>query len=412
MTKQNKTLHNFFIKRRRSFSILLVSFLIFSFVPPADIMADSDPVIWYDDIQYGDLLIDNLFITTENNNSTLHCYIENTGDTIFNGEKLDIHLYNESDSNYLTMIAYFGEKLEPNSKRWVTSCTDMDLINEHRPAKIGFSFSNDDASINPAVSMDSALQNIYNYKSSDLWLYRGFYAFHLILQNKNSYITIGKSFDIYYDYFDADGNKLFRYTHTIAEGEEIESFIDDFYTATDLSKTSQIHITSSLSNNESFEIVEPSPSPTPANTPTPAPTVSASPSPSTPAAEDVPNTTKPSAETTKPAPTTTPATASVKKNTKLPRPKIKVTLKKQSNSLSVITIKLKKYYGTHIEIYYKKNKKKFKKIKLKNARIKKNKGIFRIGYQNKKKKIYIRVRTYRKKGKKTQYSKYSKTFRI
>lgn len=72
-----------------------------------------------------------------------------------------------------------------------------------------------------------------------------------------------------------------------------------------------------------------------------------------------------------------------------------------------ITIRLKRYTGTHIQIYMKKKKGKYKKIKLKSDRIKKYGGKFKLRYKMKKKTLSFRIRTYRKKGKKKIISLYS-----
>lgn len=75
-------------------------------------------------------------------------------------------------------------------------------------------------------------------------------------------------------------------------------------------------------------------------------------------------------------------------------------------------IKLKKYQGTYIEIYYKRGKGKFKKIKLRQSNIKKNKKLFKVGYKKGKKIIYLRVRTWKRRGGKKIYSLYSKKWRV
>lgn len=80
--------------------------------------------------------------------------------------------------------------------------------------------------------------------------------------------------------------------------------------------------------------------------------------------------------------------------------------------MRIANIRLKKYQGTYIEIYYRRGKGKFKKIKLRQYNIKNNKKLFKIGYRKGRKNIYIRVRTYQKKGGKKVYSPYSKSWRV
>lgn len=96
----------------------------------------------------------------------------------------------------------------------------------------------------------------------------------------------------------------------------------------------------------------------------------------------------------------------------LKKPAVYLRFSKYGKNMWMAKIRLKKYQGTHIEIYYRRGKGKYRKIKLKQSNIKKNKNVFTVGYRNSKKPIYIRVRTYQKKGKTKRYSAYSNLYRL
>lgn len=98
--------------------------------------------------------------------------------------------------------------------------------------------------------------------------------------------------------------------------------------------------------------------------------------------------------------------------TKLVRPVIRIKIRKLYKNMWMAQIRIIKYQGTDIQIYYRRGKGKYKKIKLKRTNIKKNKKIFKVGYKKGKKNIYLRVRTYQKKGGKKWYSLYSKIRRL
>lgn len=108
-----------------------------------------------------------------------------------------------------------------------------------------------------------------------------------------------------------------------------------------------------------------------------------------------------------------PSGAKAKKSSrKLKAPVYRVVSKAYNKKMRMIQIRIKKYAGTDIEIYFRWGKGTFHKVKLKRTNIRKNKKIFRLGYKRKKKRLYIRIRTFRiKKGKK-QYSRYSKILRV
>lgn len=89
----------------------------------------------------------------------------------------------------------------------------------------------------------------------------------------------------------------------------------------------------------------------------------------------------------------------------LKAPKITIKKKKRKKQ-KILEIKLKSYEGTYAQIQGKVNDK-FVTIKIKKRTIRAYKGIYRLTYRQKKKKMYFRVRTWKKiKGKKC-YSDFS-----
>ncbi len=92
-------------------------------------------------------------------------------------------------------------------------------------------------------------------------------------------------------------------------------------------------------------------------------------------------------------------------------PKV-VVKKRKAGSNKYLDIRIKRYKGKFAQIQVRKGKGKFKTLKLRYKRIKKYKGRFKLLYLNKNKWLSIRVRTYKKKGKKKIYSKYSKVVKV
>ncbi len=82
-----------------------------------------------------------------------------------------------------------------------------------------------------------------------------------------------------------------------------------------------------------------------------------------------------------------------------------IRVKKVGGAQSEIVVKLKKKQGKYVQIYYQKAKEKKKMIKLRSAKLKK---LYRFQYRSSAKRLTIWVRTYVKKGKKIQYSRYAK----
>ena len=97
---------------------------------------------------------------------------------------------------------------------------------------------------------------------------------------------------------------------------------------------------------------------------------------------------------------------------KLPSPVITSKKGITANRIHYIQLQLKKYGGTNIVIYIKKKGEKERKLKLTSSSIKEQKGIFKLQYTPKNKIYYLRLKTYRKKGNKIYYSKYSNVIKI
>lgn len=101
-----------------------------------------------------------------------------------------------------------------------------------------------------------------------------------------------------------------------------------------------------------------------------------------------------------------------KKKATLKRPTIRVYKKRAGKNIRYLQIQLKQYQGDMVDIYLKKQKGSYQKLKLKNNSIKKLKKKVNLQYTLKKQTIWLKVRTYKKKGNQTIYSSYSKTVRI
>ncbi len=85
--------------------------------------------------------------------------------------------------------------------------------------------------------------------------------------------------------------------------------------------------------------------------------------------------------------------------------------KKTAQGISYINIRMKKWSDSYVEIWVKQRKKKYKKVPLSQANIRKNKRSYNFKSSAKKGTLRFKIRTYRKKKKKKQYS-YVKIKRI
>ena len=97
--------------------------------------------------------------------------------------------------------------------------------------------------------------------------------------------------------------------------------------------------------------------------------------------------------------------------TRLITPVISVQ-KKRAGSIPYLQLRVKRYNADRVQLYAATNGGAYKKIVLKTNSIKKLHGIYRIRYQKGNKTFRIRIRTYRKRGKKRLFSYYSKPVKI
>lgn len=100
-----------------------------------------------------------------------------------------------------------------------------------------------------------------------------------------------------------------------------------------------------------------------------------------------------------------------KKRTKPKVTPVILAKKKHSGKINYIHIRLKKYQGTHIEVYAGK-KNKLRKMGGKAFLIKKYKKNLNIRYAKKRQVICIKVRIYKMAKKKKIYSNYSKLVKV
>lgn len=141
----------------------------------------------------------------------------------------------------------------------------------------------------------------------------------------------------------------------------------------------------------------------PTVTPTGAPNTSVTPRPSAVTVSRKP------ASTSCPKVMPTPRTGKGKQGNTISKTKPVIVVKagKTKEGISYIKIRLKKYMGTNVVIYYKTKHKKWTKIKATSSSIAKNRKIFRIRCSSRRQKYYFRVRTYRRQNGKNKYSRYS-----
>ena len=97
--------------------------------------------------------------------------------------------------------------------------------------------------------------------------------------------------------------------------------------------------------------------------------------------------------------------------TRLITPVISVQ-KKRAGSIPYLLLRVKRYNADRVQLYAATNGGAYKKIVLKTNSVKKLHGIYRIRYQKGNKTFRIRIRTYRKRGKKRLFSYYSKPVKI
>lgn len=97
---------------------------------------------------------------------------------------------------------------------------------------------------------------------------------------------------------------------------------------------------------------------------------------------------------------------------KLRAPTISIKKKKSGSGQRYIQIKVKKYRASQVELWVKKGKKSFRRVKLHGVAKKKKTNTINLQYKPEGRKLYIRARIYQKKKNKQYKSYYSKTKRI
>lgn len=95
----------------------------------------------------------------------------------------------------------------------------------------------------------------------------------------------------------------------------------------------------------------------------------------------------------------------------LEKPLIKVK-KGRANLVRYISVILKKYQGTHVQVYLSLNGRKFTKLKMTSGKIAKFKGKFRFQCKLKNRVLWLKVRTYKKDNNGKMFSKFSKAAKI
>ena len=95
----------------------------------------------------------------------------------------------------------------------------------------------------------------------------------------------------------------------------------------------------------------------------------------------------------------------------LEKPVIKVK-KGKTDLVRYISVILKKYGGTHAQVYMSLNGKKYMKLKMSSGKIAKFRGTFRFQCKLRRKVLWLKVRTYKRNKKGRTYSGFSKAAKI
>ena len=95
----------------------------------------------------------------------------------------------------------------------------------------------------------------------------------------------------------------------------------------------------------------------------------------------------------------------------LERPTIKVK-KGKADLVRYISVILKKYQGTHAQVYLSLTGGKFTKLKMSSGKIAKFRGTFRFQCKLRRKVLWLKVRTYKRNKKGRTYSGFSKAAKI
>lgn len=408
------------------------------------------------------------------NQCTLTCDVTNMGSRKFKG-MLRLHLYDGSGSLMIEMFGYFGDELPPGATRTITSSTNLDLMSAVSLSIQKKSWQNKGINTSAIFDNVLEMYNIglfpnYDRDKPEYWEMRfqlkaldytipDVFQLNVFFRNELGEIEYQASSlikgetvrDSYHNAIAMYGGEDLSNICSIeisadfpspAPGQTAKPTPTGGVEKTaapqptrDVSATTEpVSTLNSPATAEPSLPPETSPTERPAGTQTPGETASTAPSPTLsptakPSAAPIPTAQQPTQtkspeETVSPTapptakPTQTPSVQNKKPaestagTSKLIRPVIQVKIRKIDKKVWMAEIRLKKYQGTDVQIYYRRGKGKFKKIKLRRHNIKKNKKIFKVGYKKGRKIIYLRVRTYQKKGGKKWYSRYSKIRRL
>lgn len=86
--------------------------------------------------------------------------------------------------------------------------------------------------------------------------------------------------------------------------------------------------------------------------------------------------------------------------------------KGKTDLVRYISVILKKYGGTHAQVYMSLNGKKYTKLKMTSGKIAKFRGMFRFQCKLRRKVLWLKVRTYKRNKKGRTYSGFSKAAKI
>lgn len=363
---------------------------------------------------FGDLKFTNITLYKKEDTSFFECDVTNGGLKTFQGI-LGFSFYNDRGQRIGTITSSDENRLLPGEIKKITGSNSLDLT---QAACLEISMEDADISINKrGITQKRTIENILQMDDIRLFSNRyNLWTFECRLSMADDIDQEMRGLDELYITFRNDDGTILLDKPIKLQMEDKKDVFLAFYTHDDLKNASYLEVRT---------VPQLSPTPNPTAMPTPNPTATPTPDPTAlptnpptmlpskttmPAviAEPAKNPTATSSPTAKP----TPGKARGSKVKKLKKPTIRIITRRYNKNMWIARIRLKKYQGTYVEIYYRRGKGKFCKIKLRQANIKKNKGVFKIGYKDNRKKTYIRIRTYYKKKKKKIYSKYSSIYRL
>lgn len=336
------------------------------------------------------------------------CDVTNTGSRTFKG-MLRFCFYDSNGHLMIVLLGYFGDDLPPGEKRTINCSTNLNMTDAVNMSIQKQSWQNEN--INTSAVFDDILE-MYGMALSPMHLEDRPESWELRFQMKvlsGQENQIPDEFPLHIFFRNELGDIEFQTQENIKKTSLVESYHNAVNSyGVDLSNICSIEISADLSG--SAQTLSPSPAATATAQPTPTRSAENT---SVPQPSQAPGILPTASFTASPTvkPTQAPAVSKPGK-AKLIRPTIRVKTKKLYKNVWMAQIRIIKHQGTDIQIYYRRGKGKYKKIKLKRTNIKKNKKIFKVGYKKGKKNIYLRVRTYQKKGGKKWYSPYSKIRRL